>query len=176
MAHSLGTTALNQPSFSRVVNILTHRLEYFRHERYDTIGVTVEGNFSGVQRKFYPNFPKFARKTFMRQAFLLQLFCCSCWYIIFSSSMRPQTRNLNIWIFQNLEYPIEQCRLGCARTLSEASWLSTLSIGLTVMRVGGVLFAIQLLLSARNLTPSCGRYMSKAPCFRREIDFLSKIC
>jgi len=42
---------------------------------------------------------------------------------------------------------------GCARTLSEVSWLSILSICFTVLRFG-VPFIFQLLLSHRNLTSS----------------------
>jgi len=46
------------------------------------------GNFLGVQRIFCPYFPKFVRKTFMRQTFSLQIFF-RCWYIIFSSTKLP---------------------------------------------------------------------------------------
>ena len=50
---------------------------------------------------------------------------------------------------------LKKSTLGCARTWSEASWLSTLSICLTVLRLD-VPLTFKLLLSARNLTPNWG--------------------
>ena len=57
---------------------------------------------------------------------------------------------LEIWFVLT---QLNKCTLGCARTLSEASCLSTRSICFTVLMFG-VPFTFQMLLSARNLTPN----------------------
>ena len=45
-------------------------------------------NFLGVQKRFCPNFCKFAWITFIPQKFCVKLFCC-CWYIVLSYTMPP---------------------------------------------------------------------------------------
>jgi len=72
-------------------------------------------------------------------------------------------RVLEIWL---LIIQLKKSKLGCPKTyLAEASWLSTLSIWLTVLRFR-VALKIQLLLSARNLTPRWGK--SKAVSFSED--------
>jgi len=60
----------------------------------------------------------------MRLTFSLQIFC-SCWHILFSTAMLPQTWKqcgTGIWHLA-LKNPAEKSILGCARTLTEASWI-----------------------------------------------------
>jgi len=62
-------------------------------------------------------------------------------------------RVIEIWF---LITQLKISKLGYARTLSETSWLSTLSICLTVLRFGAP-FTIKLVLPARKLTPCLGK-------------------
>jgi len=83
------------------------------------------GKFVWVQRIFWPNYSRFARKPFMRRVFSKQFFC-SCCYFIFSS-MLPyrllENRKFSSWnLIHNHPTEKKQPVLGCARTLSKASW------------------------------------------------------
>ena len=82
--------------------------------------------FFGGARIFCPKFLKFARKTFTRQCFFLQIFCSCWWYIIFSSTNRHWNRKCYTWKFGYWIIQLKQIRLVYARTLSEASWISIL--------------------------------------------------
>jgi len=74
-----------------------------------------------AQRIFCPNFPKFARKHLCGKISPYKF--SAAVGIIFSSFMLTETRIWNIWF---LITQLRKSKLGCARTLSEASWLSTL--------------------------------------------------
>jgi len=84
------------------------------------------GNFRRCKGYFAQISLKFARNTFMQQTISLQNFF-SCWYIILSSTNchRIQHTNCLAWNLV-LNNPTEDVTLGCWRTLSEVSCLSTL--------------------------------------------------
>ena len=113
------------------------------------------GNFLGVQKITCSNFPTFTRKILTRQIFPYKFSVAVdiiCFPLPFCHT--PENRKFATWnLFFKTQLKI--CTLGCARTLSETSWLSTLSIYFTVLRFG-VPFTLQLLWSERNLTSGWG--------------------
>jgi len=110
---------------------------------------------------FFPNFLKFTRKIFLRQAFSLQIFC-SCWYILFTSTILPQTWNRKFSTWNGiLNNPTEKRLHYVVQVHRQKPWLlTTLSISFIGLRFGFP-FTFQLLLSARNLTPSWGNIWNK---------------
>ena len=110
---------------------------------------------------FCPNFPKFARKTPMRQT--LPLFSIHIFVLVGTLYFplpywhRLENRKCCVWNLV-LYNPTEKCARLCKNIIrSQLAQLDTLSICLTVLRFGGP-FTFQLLLSTRNLTPSWGSY------------------
>jgi len=119
-----------------------------------SIGVGA-GNFLGVLGICWPNFPKFSQRLFCdkRSPYRFSVVVGTCYFPL-PCCHRLESRAFGTWNLV-LYNPTEKSTLGCARTLSEATWISTLSICFTYLRFG-VPFAFQLLLSASKITPSRG--------------------
>jgi len=114
-------------------------------------------NHLGVERIFCPHFPKFAWKTFMRQAFSLQLRCSCCGTLYFPLLCWHwiENRIFGTWNFV-LNSPTE--KEGYARLCKNIvrSQMAQYA-GTSAWQIWGFQLTFQLVLSARNLTPSRGR-------------------
>jgi len=95
------------------------RVNDFQDSKVVALGLAVGSVWA--QRRFCPNFPKFAQKHLCGKISPYKF--SAAVGIIFSSFMLTETRIWNIWF---LITQLRKSKLGCARTLSEASWLSTL--------------------------------------------------
>ena len=93
----------NQPSALRRIPVNRWRVEYHRYRGRQV--------FWGCKRK--ECFARIFPKTVYTTNFLCKIFC-SCWYITIFSTMLPYL----------VLTSLKNSRLGCARTLSAATWLS----------------------------------------------------